>query len=114
MVLAEALTRWFSCEFGNISPAENLFRSWKRAVILPSWILMFTRAFMDSWKTLEGCKRNVDIGVNLSRMDLKVIAEGVETKEQADFLKNYGCDYFQGYYFAKPMPQEEFETLLDK
>lgn len=47
-------------------------------------------------------------------MDLKVIAEGVETKERADFLKNYGCDYFQGYYFAKPMPQEEFETLLDK
>lgn len=48
------------------------------------------------------------------RLDLKVIAEGVETKEQADFLKNYGCDYFQGYYFSKPMPQEEFERLLDQ
>lgn len=48
------------------------------------------------------------------RLDLKVIAEGVETKEQADFLKNYGCDYFQGYYFSKPMPLEEFEELVDK
>ena len=48
------------------------------------------------------------------RLDLKVIAEGVETEEQAEFLKNYGCDYLQGYYYAKPMPQEEFEKLLDQ
>ena len=46
-------------------------------------------------------------------LDMKVIAEGVETKEQVEFLKNYGCDYLQGYYFAKPMPEEEFEKLLD-
>lgn len=46
------------------------------------------------------------------RLDLKVIAEGVETKEQADFLRENGCDYFQGYYFSRPMPQEEFEALL--
>lgn len=48
------------------------------------------------------------------RMDMKVIAEGVETKEQVDFLKKNHCDYFQGYYYAKPMPQQEFEQLLDK
>ena len=48
------------------------------------------------------------------RLDLKVIAEGVETKEQADFLRENGCDYFQGYYFSRPMPQEEFEALLDE
>lgn len=46
-------------------------------------------------------------------LDMKVIAEGVETKEQADFLKNYGCDYLQGFYFSKPIPREEFEKLLD-
>lgn len=46
-------------------------------------------------------------------LEMKVVAEGVETKEQAEFLKNYGCDYLQGYYFSKPVTQEEFEQLLD-
>ncbi len=40
---------------------------------------------------------------------MTVIAEGVETKEQADFLKSIGCSYIQGYLYAKPMPADEFE-----
>ena len=44
----------------------------------------------------------------------KVTAEGVETKEQFEFLRNYDCDYIQGYYFYKPMPEKEFEKILDK
>lgn len=47
-------------------------------------------------------------------LEMKVVAEGVETKEQADFLKNYGCDFLQGYYFSKPVPQEEFEKMLEQ
>lgn len=43
---------------------------------------------------------------------LPVIAEGVETKEQAEYLKSIGCLYMQGYYFAKPMPVKDFEALL--
>lgn len=43
-----------------------------------------------------------------------VTAEGVETKEQLDFLRSYDCDYIQGYYFYKPMPEKEFEKVLDK
>ena len=44
----------------------------------------------------------------------KVTAEGVETEEQLKFLRNYDCDYIQGYYFYKPMPENEFEKILDK
>ncbi|MDD5863682.1 MAG: EAL domain-containing protein [Firmicutes bacterium] len=51
--------------------------------------------------------------VELARpMDLAVVAEGVETWEQMDRLRKIGCDYGQGYYFAKPMPSSDFENLL--
>lgn len=46
------------------------------------------------------------------RMHLNVVAEGVETRSQADRLRAIGCDYVQGYFFAKPMPVEEFSELL--
>lgn len=45
-------------------------------------------------------------------MRLRLIAEGVESKEQAEFLINIGCMYAQGYYYYRPMPREELEELL--
>lgn len=46
-------------------------------------------------------------------LEIPVIAEGVETFEQANFLKNLGCKIMQGYCFSKPLPLEEFEKLID-
>ena len=43
-------------------------------------------------------------------LDMHVIAEGIETQEKADILKGLGCDYAQGFLFARPMPASEFET----
>ena len=47
-------------------------------------------------------------------LHLRVIAEGVETKEQKDFLVENGCDNIQGYFYSKPIPADEFEELLKK
>lgn len=47
-------------------------------------------------------------------LDMKVLAEGIETKEQHEFLKAEGCDLAQGYYYARPMPVAEFEKLFEK
>ena len=44
------------------------------------------------------------------QLGVSVLAEGVETKEQAGFLKESGCDLVQGYYYGRPMPIEDFET----
>ncbi|MDO4566029.1 MAG: EAL domain-containing protein [Oscillospiraceae bacterium] len=45
-------------------------------------------------------------------LGMPVIAEGVETKQQADFLKSIGCSYVQGYLYGAPMPADEFEKLF--
>lgn len=58
----------------------------------------------------ERSKTILGMIVSLAKsLDMEVITEGVENKEQVDFLTEFGCDIFQGYYFAKPMPIEEFE-----
>lgn len=56
-------------------------------------------------------KTFIDIG---HTFDMKVLAEGVETKDQANFLDIMGCDYLQGFYLAKPMSEEEIEEFLKK
>ena len=46
------------------------------------------------------------------KLGLKVIAEGIETREQFDLLRQMQCDFGQGFYFARPMPAAEFEQFV--
>ncbi len=55
----------------------------------------------------------VEAIINMARsLNLDVVAEGVETDGQMEFLRARGCDYAQGYYFSKPLPGEEFAQLM--
>lgn len=47
-------------------------------------------------------------------LDIEVVAEGVEEKEQLEFLRVGGCEYIQGYYFSKPLPLNQLEVFLEK
>ena len=53
----------------------------------------------------------IDLG---HKLGMKVIAEGVETEEQIELLRNYSCDKIQGYIISEPVNEIEFNLLLDK
>ncbi len=57
----------------------------------------------------------VEEAVNLAKkLNMHTVAEGVEIKEQVDFLASLGCDMIQGFYFAKPMPAEDYMKRMDQ
>jgi diguanylate cyclase (GGDEF)-like protein len=47
-------------------------------------------------------------------LGMKVVAEGVEEEGQLELLRQFGCDYFQGYYYCKPLPASQFEDSLER
>lgn len=82
---------------------------------MPLDILKLDMAFIQSETAKPVSQGILRFIMSLARwMDLHVVAEGVETREQLERLREIGCDYVQGYYFAKPMPCSEFEELMKK
>lgn len=77
--------------------------------------LKIDKKFIDDLATDKKDRAITKSIVDLSKgLDLKVIAEGVETKEQYRILKRLGCQIIQGYYFSKPIPSADAELLLRK
>lgn len=64
---------------------------------------------------VPGSEKNVlEFAMQLADLvGLQTVAEGVETEEQMKRLRSLGCDYIQGYYYARPMPREQFEAYID-
>ena len=73
-------------------------------------VLKFDLHFLRNSNDIERSRKIIKSLMILSReLDMPAISEGVETKEQVEFLKGIGCNLFQGYYFAKPMDVKTFE-----
>ena len=80
---------------------------------MPADILKIDKSFVDRIGKNE--KNMIDYILTMAKeLKLTTIAEGVETKEQRDYLLEKECDIIQGYYYAKPMPEEEFEEYMEK
>mgnify|MGYP002855264946 CR=1 FL=1 len=77
--------------------------------------LKLDMAFIRNICTDRKAARLVEIMIEIARLlDVPVIAEGVEEKQQMDRLKEIGCDIIQGYYFSRPLPSKDFEELIKK
>ncbi|NJM12812.1 MAG: EAL domain-containing protein [Synechococcaceae cyanobacterium SM1_2_3] len=79
----------------------------------PVDVLKIDRAFIKDLPSDASSAAIVDAVVTLAHgLGLEVVAEGVETDEQQEFLDEHGCDIGQGFLFGRPMPLEQFRELL--
>ncbi|MBR1737101.1 MAG: GGDEF domain-containing protein [Firmicutes bacterium] len=92
-------------DFGSAYSSLNLLKE------LPFDIIKLDKEFLHY---NYGDNRDKTIIIHVIEMskdlNMEVICEGVETKEQVEFLKEAGCDFAQGYYYGKPCPEEEFRS----
>jgi EAL domain-containing protein (putative c-di-GMP-specific phosphodiesterase class I) len=70
----------------------------------------FVASMITNSRDRAACGAMIEMAHRLGR---KVIAEGVESYEQAELLKRQGCDYLQGFLYSKPVHAEELAQLLD-
>lgn len=80
-----------------------------------SHTLKIDKSFIDDLPGDQGDQAIIQAIITMSHaLGMKVVAEGVETNAQVEYLKAVGCDYIQGYYYSKPLPLKELISRIDK
>ncbi len=93
-------------DFGSGYSSLNMLRN------IPVDVIKIDKGFLDDTLTSEKGKIVIRHTIAMAKeLQLQIIAEGVETTEHVDFLRGSHCDVAQGFYFARPMPLEEFNKL---
>ena len=81
----------------------------------PIDIVKIDRSFVNDCPHDRNDARLVEAIINMAHgLDLLVTAEGVETEDQLEFLRDLGCDFLQGYLVGRPLPAEAFEVLIER
>lgn len=94
-------------DFGSGFSSLNMLKT------TPFDVLKIDRGFLSEFMESERGRKIIAHTISMSRdIGLDIIAEGVETGAQAQFLQNCGCDVAQGFYYSKPIPVEEFDRQL--
>ena len=95
-------------DFGTGYSSLNIFKN------LDFDVVKLDKTFIDNIE--NGIEKDTVIMINMIKMlkelKIEIIAEGVETTKQLDFLRKHGCNFVQGYYFSKPVSREEFTEKL--
>ena len=86
----------------------------QRIMSEPIKIIKIDRSLINSMTSEKTRSVLADTIRMIKSIGIEIVAEGVETKETAQWLIDKGCDFIQGYYYAKPMPEEEYLEFLRK
>lgn len=96
-------------DFGSGYSSLNMLKD------LPIDVLKIDMRFLNDLEKSQKATIVLESIIRLAKwMKLSVVSEGVETQKEWDYLRSVECDSVQGYYFYRPMPQEDFMVLLDK
>lgn len=94
-------------DFGSGYSSLNLLKN------MPIDVLKIDKEFLGETDTSKRSREIIRMIVEMSKaIDIRTICEGVETDQQAQFLKKIGCDMVQGFLFARPMPEESYLQVL--
>lgn len=80
---------------------------------IPVDVMKLDKSFVDDYDDTKGEQIIRCVTKMAQNLDISITAEGVETEAQYIFLREIGCDVIQGYYFAKPMPEADYEKCME-
>lgn len=96
-------------DFGSGESSLNMLTN------IPVDVLKFDQAFLRDNSNLENSKQIIGSLITMAKqLKKKTVFEGVETESQKNFLKSTSCDYIQGYFYSKPLSEEDFVKFLDE